>query len=103
VIDTTVHNARQDLTAGTIDADQYVALIEAAYTGYRSVAVGPSNQRGLAPEVGAIVSYIEANPDSATGARFDPHAEGYGTAKYPLLKACEANGSEAYVFSTTGG
>lgn len=103
VIETTLANARQDLRLGTINADQYVALVESAYTGYRSVAAGARTQRGLEEELGAIVKHIEANPDTVTGARFDPLNEGYREVLYPLLKACERNVSETYVFSTTGG
>ena len=100
---TTLGNARQDLSLGTITEEQYFALIESAYTGYRSLTAFPESQRGLRDEFGAVVAYIEANPDPATGARFDPAAAGYFEVSLPIAEACEANLSEVAVFATTGG
>jgi hypothetical protein len=103
VVMTTLHNARQDLALGTITADQHLALIESAYTGYRSLTVFPESQRGLRDEFEAVVEYIEAHPDTATGARFDPTAEGYNAVWLPIAEACESNLSEVGVLATTGG
>lgn len=103
VIMTTLGNARQDLALGRINHDQYLALIESAYTGYRSLAVFPESQRGLRDEFEAVIAYIEANPDASNGARFDPVADGYHAVWRPIMEACESNLSEVGVFSTTGG
>lgn len=102
-IDTTLQNARQDHSLGTITAEQYLALVESAYTGYRSLTAFPESQRGLRDEFEAVVEYIEANPDTASGARFDPTTAGYQEARLPIMEACRSNLSELAIFSTTGG
>ncbi|WP_157001209.1 hypothetical protein [Agromyces laixinhei] len=102
-IDTTLHNARQDHSLGTITAEQYLALIESAYTGYQSLTAFPETQRGLRDEFEVVIDYIEANPDTASGARFDPTAAGFYEAQLPIMEACRSNLSELAVFSTTGG
>ena len=102
-IGTTLDNARQDHSAGTITAEQYIALVESAYTGYLSLTAFPESQRGLRDEFEAVVEYIEANPDTASGARFDSTTAGYYEAQLPIMQACRSNLSELAIFSTTGG
>jgi hypothetical protein len=103
VIGTTLHNARQDLSLGTITAEQYIALIDSVYTGYLSLTAFPESQRGLRDVFEAIVKFIEDNPDADTGAMFAPTAPGYFEVLVPVQEACASNLSELATFSTTGG
>ncbi|MDQ0896049.1 hypothetical protein [Agromyces ramosus] len=102
-IDTTVHNAHQGHSLGTVTEEQYVAVIESGYTAYLSLTAFPASQRGLRDQIEAAIEYIEANPDSASGARFDPTSAGYYEAHLPIMEACSSNLSELATFSTTGG
>ncbi|WP_133161238.1 hypothetical protein [Microterricola pindariensis] len=101
--DTLLHNARTDLDLGTITGEQHTALLDSVIVTYRSLQVVPASQRGLRAEIDAVASYLASATPTDSLAPFDPDSGEFRALFEPIRLACEENGSELYVFATTGG
>ncbi|WP_083362444.1 hypothetical protein [Microterricola viridarii] len=100
---TLLHNARTDLELGSITSEQHNALLDSVVVTYRSLQVVPASQRGLRSEINAVASYLDAATPTDSLAPFDPNSAEFRALLEPIRLACEENGSEIYVFATTGG
>ncbi|AMB59862.1 hypothetical protein AWU67_14465 [Microterricola viridarii] len=103
ITETTLHNARTDLELGAITNEQYNALLGSVVVAYRSLQTVPATQRGLKGEVNDVVSYLNSAEPTESLAPFDPDGSEFRAVTEPIRLACAENGSETYVFATTGG
>lgn len=100
---TTEQNARLGREAGDLSDAQYAALIDTMTTTLKL----DQHRSDAAPEVRAAIGELRSAIGAATplpeGTLFDLGSESVGAALAATTAACEAAGSQVFVFSNYGG